>query len=99
MQSSLDQHVLRCVNAYFHWLHVEHGQPLIKIPKLKKPQKILTTSVRQVLKALVDLRLSTTSTRLHRAYMIAITILNTGLRVDEVLSLHKADIKFDALQC
>jgi hypothetical protein len=25
---------LRCINAYFRWLHVEHGQALIKIPRL-----------------------------------------------------------------
>ena len=30
---------LRCINAYLRWLHTEHGQPLIKIPRLKKKNK------------------------------------------------------------
>ena len=34
---------LRCINAYFMWLHEEHGKDLVRIPKLKEEQKILAT--------------------------------------------------------
>ena len=34
---------LRAVNAYFMWLHTEHGKEKLRIPKLKEEQKILST--------------------------------------------------------
>src|SRR5205809_3471805 len=34
---------LRCVNAYFRWMHEEHKAELIRIPRLKEEQKILAT--------------------------------------------------------
>jgi site-specific recombinase XerD len=39
---------LRCINAYFMWLHKEHGKERVKIPWLQDEQKILITfSARQ----------------------------------------------------
>ncbi|HYA17906.1 MAG TPA: hypothetical protein VEF06_10585 [Bryobacteraceae bacterium] len=34
---------LRCINAYFRWLHTERGEALVRIPRLKEEQKILVT--------------------------------------------------------
>jgi len=34
---------LRCINAYLDWLHLHHGQPLLKIPRLKEEQLVLAT--------------------------------------------------------
>ncbi len=34
---------LRCINAYFRWLHEEHKAELARIPRLKEEQKILAT--------------------------------------------------------
>ena len=40
---------LRCINAYFTWLHKEHDKDLIRIPRLKEDQNILATfSVQQI---------------------------------------------------
>src|SRR5688572_1582038 len=33
---------LRCINAYFRWLHSEgHSPQLLKIPRLKEEQKVI----------------------------------------------------------
>jgi len=34
---------LRCVNAYFRWMHAEHGADLLRIPRLQTEQKIVAT--------------------------------------------------------
>ena len=34
---------LRCINAYFNWLHLEPGKEPLRTPKLKEEQKILST--------------------------------------------------------
>ncbi len=77
---------LRCVNAYFRWLHIEHGKELVKIPKLKEEQKILETLNQSHLVALIHFRPGA-SANIRRAHMIALTILDTGLRASEVLGL------------
>lgn len=86
---------LRCINAYFRWLHVEHGKPLVKIPKLREEQKVLQTLNEQHISVLI--RASVKGTNLRRAHLIALVILSTGLRASEVLSVKKEDINFDQL--
>src|SRR5262249_30573940 len=34
---------LRLVNAYFMWLHKEHGKNLVRISRLKEEQKIIAS--------------------------------------------------------
>jgi hypothetical protein len=34
---------LGCINAYLNWLHLEHGQNALKIPRLREGHKILAT--------------------------------------------------------
>jgi hypothetical protein len=45
---------LRCINAYFMWLHEEHGKDLVRIPKLKEEQKILATFPPSAIKSMVS---------------------------------------------
>jgi site-specific recombinase XerD len=44
---------LRCVNAYFRWLHIEHGKELVRIPRLKEEQQILATLGADAIRVLV----------------------------------------------
>jgi len=45
---------LRCINAYFRWLHEEHGKDLVTIPKLKEEQKILATFSPSAIRSMVS---------------------------------------------
>src|SRR5262245_51591380 len=47
---------LRCVNAYFNWLHKEHGQPALKIAPLKEEQKVLSTFTAEQVKAILSFK-------------------------------------------
>jgi integrase/recombinase XerD len=88
---------LRCVNAYFRWLHVEHGRDAIRIPKLKEEQKILQTLSTEGIEKIMKFRPKATSRNLFRAHLIALTILDTGLRISEVLGLVVTDVDLDNL--
>ena len=87
---------LRCINAYFNWLHKEHGKELVRIPKLKEEQKILATLSSEAIKNLINAR-PTKGQTLLRAWLVALTILDTGLRASEVLGLTKQNINLDEL--
>ena len=87
---------LRCINAYFMWLHKEHGKELVRIPKLKEEQKVLPTLHQGQTFALIHFRPGA-SANLRRAHLVALTILDCGLRASEVLGLSKEDCDFDNL--
>jgi hypothetical protein len=40
---TINNSYLRYINAYFMWLHKEHGEDLIRIPRLREEQRILAT--------------------------------------------------------
>src|ERR1035438_10511532 len=70
---------LRCINAYFRWLHTEHGRALLTIPKLKEEQKILATFTPTAIKTIVSYHPSTRPER--RLHTITYPLLDTGLRI------------------
>lgn len=86
---------LRCLNAYFRWLHTEHGQALLKLPKLKEERKVLATFTIQHTRAILNHRPK--GTNLTRAWMVALAILDSGLRINEALSLRITDLDFENL--
>ena len=86
---------LRCVNAYFMWLHKEHGKELVRIPRLKEEQKLLQTLSKEHLSHLLSFRPK--GRNLVRAHTVALTICDTGLRASEVLGLSKEDVDFESL--
>jgi integrase len=86
---------LRCLNAYFNWLHKEHNQPLIKISKLKEERVVLATLQPGAVKAIVQWRPQTTTQK--TLHSILCLLLDTGLRIDEALSLTPQDVDFDNL--
>src|SRR5260370_27274223 len=75
---------LRAVNAYFMWLHKEHGKELIRIPRLKEEQKILATLTPEMITRVIrGVDATKSGTNLRRAHLVALTILDTGLRASE----------------
>lgn len=86
---------LRCINAYFNWLHLEYGKEPLKLPKLKEEQKILSTFTEEQIQA--TLAFKPKGRNLTRAHMVASLLLDTGLRISEALGLRKQDIDFDNL--
>jgi site-specific recombinase XerD len=86
---------LRCVNAYFMWLHKEHGKPLVKIPRLKEEQKILGTLSQEQRSRLIAFKpRNATQTRTHT---VALLILDGGYRISEVLGLQFEHVDLDNL--
>ncbi len=86
---------LRAVNAYFMWLHKEHGKELIRISKLKEEQKILNTFTKEHVQRLLHFKPN--GTNQTRAHVVGLLLLDTGLRISEALGLAKEDCDFDNL--
>lgn len=76
----------RALNAYFTWA----GLP--KIPKLKEEQKVLPIYTADQIGRIVAYR-----GRKRRLHALVLAIIDTGLRLDEALSLRIEDIDFENL--
>jgi integrase/recombinase XerD len=85
----------RAVNAYFQWLHKEHGKAALKIPRLKEEQKILATFSAEHVKRIVNGQAVRSSELRLKA--LALSALDTGLRIDELLSLTRGQVDLDNL--
>jgi len=86
---------LRCVNAYFSWLHTEHGQPALRIPRLKEEQKILATFTPEQSRRIINGK--AVGRNELRVKALALTALDTGLRIQELLNLLRSDVDLDNL--
>ena len=86
---------LRAVNAYFRWLHTERGETLLHIPRLKEEQKILTTFTPEQVVRIVNAK--PVRRNETRARVAALTALDTGMRIQELLNLRRPDADFDNL--
>jgi site-specific recombinase XerD len=84
---------LRCLNAYFRWLHEEHGHEPIRIPRLKEEQKVLATLSADHVKRLIQF--TPKGRNLKRAHTLTLLFLDTGLRFAEALSLRWEKIDLD----
>ena len=81
---------LTCINAYWKWNGLNW-----RLSPLKEEQKILQTLSDNHIKALLGFR--PVGVNLKRAHLIALTILDTGLRASEVLGLTFKDCDLDNL--
>jgi site-specific recombinase XerD len=84
---------LRCLKAFMAWLYTEQivKEPF-KLAWLKEEQKILATFNAQQIRKLVQWKPMTRSdSRLH---VLALTALDTGIRVSELLGLKREDVDF-----
>ncbi len=81
---------LRHMRAFWKWQGLE-----LKIPKLREEQKILETLNQGHLLSLIQFR--PTGTNIRRAWLVALTILSTGLRISETLGLRREDCDLDGM--
>lgn len=86
----------RAINAYLHWLNEEgHCPKRITIPRLKEPEVVIPTLKPEQVQRLLQHRPACQNHR--RAQMLALVILDTGLRLKEGLSLRREDTDLDSL--
>lgn len=81
---------IRAVNAYLKWA----GSPL-HVSKLKEPSDILPTFKPEDIAAIAIAKVKTFHER--RTILLMLTLIDSGCRIDEVLSLRWSDIDFDNL--
>jgi integrase/recombinase XerD len=84
----------RCINAFLRWLHTErHVASPIHIAKLKTQKKLLEVLTGEQVSRLIAY--SATKGLERRVHAMAMLILDTGMRVDEVLNLRKQDVDLE----
>ena len=87
---------IRAVNAFLRWAKDESYLPeLIRLDYLKEEQKLIATLSAQQVKRIADWKpVGFCSKRLHT---LCCLLLDTGLRFEEALALHREDIDLDNL--
>lgn len=80
----------RGLNAYFKWASIPH-----KIPRLKEEERVLAVFNEGDIKRFVYHKPKRKGIR--RAHILCLLLIDTGLRIDEALSLHIFDIDFEQL--
>lgn len=81
----------RSLNAFFKWLKDEgHMENRVKISKLATPKEVIKTLPEENLRALLSFK----STKFveKRIHALVLTILDTGIRVEEALTLRLYDL-------
>lgn len=86
---------LQGFNAYCRWLRLEHGRSLVRPPLLKTESKVLRTFGDPELRLLLSYKPRPASE--WRNYALVCTLVDTGCRIDELLSLRTADADLDQL--
>jgi integrase/recombinase XerD len=82
---------LRVLNTYHRWRHTEHGQPLLRIPRLKEPDPPSKGLSISDIQKLIRYKPSGWT----RAHVLTLVALDTGLRISELLGLRWQDVDFD----
>jgi integrase/recombinase XerD len=84
----------RAINAFLHWIHEEgHTQTMLRIPRLKEEDQVIPVFQVEQVRRLGRYRAQTKTDR--RVQTVALLILDTGMRLNEVLSLEHADVDLD----
>lgn len=87
---------IAAMNALCLWLHQEgHAPERVKLAKLRVEKRVLAVLDDAQMRALIGWKPKTF--RQARTHLAVLLILDTGLRISEVLSLRHADIDFDNL--
>jgi integrase/recombinase XerD len=87
---------LRVLNAYSRWSHTEGlVTELIHVPRLEEEQKVLATLRPEQIQKLV--RFKPEERGQYRIHTLAILLIDSGMRIDEALSLRREDVDLDNL--
>ena len=92
--------VIRCINAYLHWASGAErkcgaGCTHPHIARLREPKQVMPTFNEAQIKKLVAWKPKSNGNR--RLHLLILTMLDTGCRVSEALTLRVSDIDFDNL--
>jgi integrase/recombinase XerD len=83
---------IRAINAYLKWIGSPH-----RVLYLKEDQRVLPTFKLPDIKKLLSHRPKPTNLYQRRLHLLVLVLLDTGCRIDEVLSLRTADCDLDNL--
>ena len=87
---------VRAMNAFARWLHEQgHIPELVRLTPQKVEKRLLAIHTAATLRLIVSYRPKTFVQ--WRVHAVACTILDTGCRIDELLSAHVSDFDFDNL--
>jgi integrase/recombinase XerD len=87
---------IRALNAFCRWLHEQGEIPApVKLAPQRLEKRIIRTHDEPALRAILSYRPQTFAHR--RIHALVSTILDTGCRIEEVLSARVADFDFDNL--
>lgn len=86
---------IRGVNTFLKWLHTEHGYADYSMQFLRTPRRIMHSVKDEDVKRFMNWKPKTYGDR--RLKVLTLTILDTGLRIDEALSLTRPNLDFDNL--
>jgi integrase/recombinase XerD len=83
---------IRAINAYLKWSGSPH-----RVLYLKEEQRVLPTFTMPDIKKLLSYRPKTTNRYQRRLHLLILVLLDTGCRIDEVLTLKAEDCDLDNL--
>ena len=87
---------IREMNSFLTWLYAnEHIPEKIRIKKLKEPQKVLKVFSDEQLKRLLSFKPKTFFE--HRLYALVCLVVDTGVRIEEALTLKRQELDLDNL--
>jgi integrase/recombinase XerD len=87
---------LRTLNSFLTWLHEEgHAPERLKVKLLRAERKAVTTFSDGDIRRIVVFR--PTDENQQRAWTLVLTLLDTGLRIEEALGLERSRVNLEAL--
>lgn len=87
---------IKGINSFLEWLHTnEITKERLKIKLLKQETKVLRSFTDEELRRILNFKLKTFSER--RIHALTLTLIDTGGRIDEFLSLTRRQIDFESL--
>ena len=86
---------IRGLNVFLKWLSVEHGYPNLSLPKLRGEQRIFRSLSDAELRLIISFKPKTRS--MKRVHQLALLAIDTGIRVNEGITLERSKVDFDNL--
>lgn len=86
---------IRGVNCFLNWLHIEQNYPKLSLKLLKGNKRVLKSLSDEDLKAIVKYKPRNFSEK--RLHVQLLLLIDTGLRVNESITLEKSKIDFENL--